>query len=55
MARNERGVSLVELIVVLGLAGLLAGLVGVSAVAAAARYQGKAVATELAAELRAAR
>lgn len=55
MERNERGASLVELIVVLGLVGMLAGLIGVSVAAAAARYQGKAVATELASELRAAR
>lgn len=55
MARNEQGTSLVELIVVLGLVGMLAGLIGVSVAAAAARYQGKAVATELASELRAAR
>lgn len=55
MARNERGSSLVELIVVLGVVGMLAGLIGVSVAAAAARYQGKAVATELASELRAAR
>lgn len=55
MARNEQGASLVELIVVLGLVGMLAGLIGVSVAAAAARYQGKAVATELASELRAAR
>lgn len=55
MARNEQGASLVELIVALGLVGMLAGLIGVSVAAAAARYQGKAVATELASELRAAR
>lgn len=55
MARNERGASLVELIVALGLVGMLAGLIGVSVAAAAARYQGKAVAIELASELRAAR
>ncbi|MFM8552290.1 MAG: Tfp pilus assembly protein FimT/FimU [Nitrospiraceae bacterium] len=55
MGNSERGASLVELVVVMGLAGLLAGLVGVTAAAAAARYQGKATATELAMELRAAR
>ncbi|MDE3034504.1 MAG: GspH/FimT family protein [Nitrospirota bacterium] len=55
MMKNDRGASLVEVIVVLGLIGALMGLVGVSAVAAAARYQGKAVATELASELRMAR
>jgi type IV fimbrial biogenesis protein FimT len=55
MGTGERGIGLVELIVVLGLTGLLAGMAGVTVAAAAAKYQGKAVAAELASELRAAR
>jgi len=55
MVGNERGASLIELTLVMGLVGLLAVLAGESFVAAASRHQGQAAATELAAELRAAR
>jgi type IV fimbrial biogenesis protein FimT len=55
MRRNERGASLVELMIVIGLAGLMAGLAGESFGSAASHYKGKGMATELAAELREAR
>ncbi len=51
---QERGTSLVEVIMVMGLVGVMLAFAGQSFVAAASRQQGKAVATELAAELRAA-
>ncbi len=52
---KERGASLVELIMVTGLIGLMLVFAGEGFVAAASRQQGHVVATELAAELRAAR
>ncbi|MEW6543745.1 MAG: GspH/FimT family protein [Nitrospirota bacterium] len=52
---NQRGTSLVELVMTAGIAVLLAGSASVGFVAAASRYQGKAVTTELATELRTAR
>ncbi len=55
MKKNERGASLVELMIVLGLAGLMAGLAGESFGSVASHYRGKGMATELAAELREAR
>ena len=55
MRRNERGASLVELMIVIGLVGLMAGLAGESFGSAASHYKGKAMAVELAAELREAR
>lgn len=54
-AMNERGTSLVELIMVMGLIGLMLVFAGEGFVAAASRQQGHVVAAELAAELRAAR
>jgi type IV fimbrial biogenesis protein FimT len=52
---KERGASLVELIMVMGLVGLLLIFAGEGFVAAASRQQGHVVAAELASELRAAR
>lgn len=52
---NERGASLIELSMVMGLIGLMLVFAGEGFVAAAARTQGQAVAAEMAAELRAAR
>ncbi len=52
---SERGASLVELVMVLGLIGIVAAYTGESFVAAASRHHGSLVATEVAAELRAAR
>lgn len=52
---SERGASLVELVMVLGLIGILAASAGESLVAGVFRHQGSLVATEVAAELRAAR
>jgi len=52
---SERGASLVELVMVLGLIGILAAYAGQSLVTAASRHHGSLVATEVAAELRAAR
>ncbi len=52
---SERGASLVELVIVLGLIGIVVVSAGESFVAAASRHQGGLVATEMAAELRAAR
>lgn len=52
---NERGRTLVELVIVVALVGLVVGAFGQGLVAAAGRYQGQAVASELAGELRAAR
>ena len=54
-AMNERGTSLVELIMVMGLIGLMLVFAGEGFVAAASRQQGHVVAAELASELRAAR
>jgi len=51
---QERGASLVEVILVLGLVGVTLSFAGESFVSAAMRQHGKAVTTELAAELRAA-
>ena len=51
---QERGASLVEVIMVMGLIGVSLAFAGESFVSAAMRQQGKAVMTELAAELRAA-
>jgi len=52
---QERGASLIEVIIVLGLVSVTLAFAVESFVSAAVRQQGKAVATELAAELRAAR
>ncbi len=52
---KERGASLVELIMVMGLVGLMLVFAGEGFVTAASRQQGHVVAAELAAELRAAR
>lgn len=52
---SERGRTLIELIVVAAIVGLVLGAVGQGLVAAAGRYQGQAVVSELAGELRAAR
>jgi type IV fimbrial biogenesis protein FimT len=52
---NEQGKSLVELVMVVGLVGLMVAMTGQSLVAATARQQGHTVAVELANELRAAR
>ncbi|WP_447974860.1 GspH/FimT family pseudopilin [Nitrospira sp. Kam-Ns4a] len=52
---NERGATFVELVVVMAILGLVLGALGESLVAAAGKHRGQAVATELAAELRAAR
>jgi len=52
---QERGASLIEVILVLGLVGVTLAFAGESFVSAAMRQHGKAVTTELAAELRAAR
>ncbi len=52
---NERGATFVELVVVLAIVGLVLGALGESLGAAAGKHRGQAVATELAAELRAAR
>lgn len=52
---NERGASLVELIMVMGLVGLMLVFAGEGFVAAASRQQGHVVAAELASELRTAR
>lgn len=52
---NERGGTLVELAIVAAIMGLVLGALGESLVAAAGKYRGQAVASELAAELRAAR
>jgi len=51
----ERGASLIELLMVMGLASLLVALAGESFVSATSRYHDKSVTTELAAELRTAR
>lgn len=51
---HERGASLVEVIIVLGMVGVTLAFAGESFVSAAVRQQGRAVTTELAAELRAA-
>jgi len=51
----EKGASLIELILVVGVVGLLVALAGQSFVGATSRYHDKSVTTELAAELRTAR
>jgi len=51
---QERGASLVEVVMVLGLTGVTLAFAGESFVSAAMRQHAKAVTTELAAELRAA-
>ena len=51
---QERGASLIEVVLVLGLVGVTLAFAGESFVSAAMRQQGRAVTTELAAELRAA-
>jgi len=51
---QERGASLIEVILVLGMVGVTLSFAGESFVSAAMRQHGKAVTTELAAELRAA-
>src|SRR5436309_16133226 len=48
----ERGASLIELILVVGLVGLMAAFAGENFVAGMSRYHDKSVTTELAAELR---
>ncbi len=53
--RDQRGASLTELMMVLGLMGLLGAMAGESVVAAAGRQQNRAAVAEVAAELRAAR
>ncbi len=52
---NRQGASLVELIMVLGVMGIIAAMAVESLVAMVLRYQERAVTAELAAELRAAR
>ena len=52
---NRQGASLIELIMVLGVMGIIAAMAGESLVAMVSRYQERAVTAELAAELRAAR
>lgn len=52
---SERGRTLIELVLAVAIVGLVVGAFGQGLVAAAGRYQGQAVASELAAELRAAR
>ncbi|TAJ31442.1 MAG: hypothetical protein EPO64_02415, partial [Nitrospirae bacterium] len=52
---SERGASVVELILAMGLVGLMLAFAGEGFVAAASQQQGHAVTAELAAELRAAR
>jgi len=52
---NERGTSLAELVMVMGLVGLLMVFAAEGFVAAASRQQGHVTAVELASELRAAR
>lgn len=52
---SERGASVVELIMAMGLVGLMLAFAGEGFVAAASQQQGHAVTAELAAELRAAR
>jgi len=51
----ERGASLIEVILVVGLVGLMVAFAGESFVGATSRYHDKSVTTELAAELRTAR
>lgn len=55
MLNNEKGASLVELMTVVLLVGLIAGLAGEGFVSAASHYRAKGMAAELAGELRAAR
>ena len=52
---RQKGASLVELIMVMGLVGLMVAIAEESLVGAASRYHGKSVTTELMAELRLAR
>lgn len=52
---NERGVTLVELLVLIGILALAAALAGQGFVEAATKQKGKVMRAELAAELRAAR
>ena len=55
MSRTEKGASLIELTLMTGVIAIVLAFAGAGFVAAASRYQGKAAAAELAAELRAAR
>jgi type IV fimbrial biogenesis protein FimT len=55
MSMKEKGFTLIELMLAMGLMVIMLGLAGEGFVAAASRYQGKTVTAELAAELRAAR
>jgi len=52
MTHKERGATFIELILAMGLLAVLLAMAGEGFVAAASRYQGKTVATELAGELR---
>jgi type II secretion system protein H len=52
---NERGMSLMETVIVLAVVVIVTGLTGAGLMAATTKYKGRVVATELANELRAAR
>lgn len=55
MDTKEKGATLIELMLAMGLVAIMLVFAGEGFVTAASRYQGKAVVSELAAELRAAR
>lgn len=55
MGTKENGATLIELVLAMGLIALVLAFAGEGFVAAASRYQGKTVTSELAGELRAAR
>lgn len=55
METTERGSTLIELVLAMGLLAIVLVFAGEGFVTAASRYQGKTVAAELAAEMRAAR